>query len=423
MSGVGSDAKRQSLAAPDDDANANANNGEGSITPMPSSSPLGSPHKLTFVPSQVATSISDSSAVPTTATTTVTPPLQPDLVLAPLSSPPARVYIKIRDFGFPPTDERHLGLGADTPKANCVHRLNRKLGRPDRVKARARAAALNPSSSENAGSGSRRTDSIGSLGSVDSSDADAEEEVDEDEGWGIGINGWGKGGGGGGGGGGEGWSGFKMGMGRFSWTMNRNANTNGASASHVDKGPKGTGSSNGVFPSRKDLDMNFMEGSSSSSEEDERQRHTAEQGITEEFYGDDDEFDYDDFNETGSQRDGEEEQQEEPLYPGLYRALYAFEPEGTAEMKLDEGQMVRVVGKGGGIGWAVVVDERGGGGGSSDFGNHDDAQHAVSMPLKHALVPESYLEAVRLDWEDEEEGVDESVEDGEVVVDVKSGDT
>ena len=31
-------------------------------------------------------------------------------------------------------------------------------------------------------------------------------------------------------------------------------------------------------------------------------------------------------------------------------------------MELEENQIVRVVGRGGGIGWAVVVDERGGGG-------------------------------------------------------------
>ena len=72
-----------------------------------------------------------------------------------------------------------------------MHRLNQKLGGPDRATARA-AAALDPSSSIGNG-GSRKTDSIGS---VDSSDADAEEEEEEDgnEGWGIGIGSWGKGG-------------------------------------------------------------------------------------------------------------------------------------------------------------------------------------------------------------------------------------
>ena len=48
--------------------------------------------------------------------------------------------------------------------------------------------------------------------------------------------------------------------------------------------------------------------------------------------------------------DGESAMQDEepPLLPGLYRALYAFEPEGTAEMRLDEDQVVRVIGRGGG---------------------------------------------------------------------------
>ena len=55
-------------------------------------------------------------------------------------------------------------------------------------------------------------------------------------------------------------------------------------------------------------------------------------------------------------------------------------PEGTAEMALAEDQIVRIVGRGGGVGWAVAEDENG----------------------SHALVPESYLEVVKLD--DEVEG-------------------
>ncbi|KAI0771676.1 hypothetical protein BD413DRAFT_604430 [Trametes elegans] len=71
----------------------------------------------------------------------------------------------------------------------------------------------------------------------------------------------------------------------------------------------------------------------------------------------------------------EGEGEDGPLAPGLYRALYAFEPEGTAEMALEEEQVVRVVGRGGGVGWAVAEKEGGG----------------------HALVPESYLELVEAD--------------------------
>ena len=73
--------------------------------------------------------------------------------------------------------------------------------------------------------------------------------------------------------------------------------------------------------------------------------------------------------------DAQQDGDDEPLVPGLYRALYAFEPEGTAEMALEEEQIVHVVGRGGGVGWAVVEKEGGG----------------------HALVPESYLELVEAD--------------------------
>jgi hypothetical protein len=77
---------------------------------------------------------------------------------------------------------------------------------------------------------------------------------------------------------------------------------------------------------------------------------------------------------------------ERPLLPGLYRALYAFEPEGTAEMALEEDQIVCVIGRGGGVGWAIVARDGGEG---------------------HALVPEGYLELVSLDKDrlgEEEEG-------------------
>ncbi|KAI0051458.1 hypothetical protein FA95DRAFT_1554550 [Auriscalpium vulgare] len=98
----------------------------------------------------------------------------------------------------------------------------------------------------------------------------------------------------------------------------------------------------------------------------------------EDVYSDPDEFDDDDEGEG----DGERE-----LLPGMYRAVYAFDPEGTAEMALEEDQMVRVIGRGGGVGWAIVVREGGEG---------------------HALVPEDYLEPVRLDRDadsgDEDEG-------------------
>jgi len=83
---------------------------------------------------------------------------------------------------------------------------------------------------------------------------------------------------------------------------------------------------------------------------------------------------------------------EEELKPGLYRALYAFEPEGTAEMALVEDQIVRVIARGGGVGWAIVERPHEEGEGIGGFGLEAAGQ---------ALVPESYLEPYRLDDEGE----------------------
>jgi hypothetical protein len=100
----------------------------------------------------------------------------------------------------------------------------------------------------------------------------------------------------------------------------------------------------------------------------------------------DDDDDDNDMDDDGRRHFGEGEErsgEERPLLPGLYRALYVFEPEGTAEMALEEDQIVRVIGRGGGVGWAIVA--RGG-----DEG--------------HALVPEGYLELVSLDRDSEQVG-------------------
>ncbi|KAG8725516.1 hypothetical protein FRC09_013755 [Ceratobasidium sp. 395] len=86
----------------------------------------------------------------------------------------------------------------------------------------------------------------------------------------------------------------------------------------------------------------------------------------------------------------EQEEDMDAFVPGTYRALYAFEPEGTAEMALAEDQHVRVLGRGGGVGWVVVLKPNG---------------------TEQALVPEGYLELVRADEEDEdEESVDGATE-------------
>ncbi|KAF8990111.1 hypothetical protein BDQ17DRAFT_393210 [Cyathus striatus] len=82
----------------------------------------------------------------------------------------------------------------------------------------------------------------------------------------------------------------------------------------------------------------------------------------------------------------DEDGEEQPLLPGLYRAMYAFDPEGTAEMRLVDDQIVRVVGRGGGVGWAVVLVE-----------DESESGVVVEGGQRHALVPESYLEVVEVD--------------------------
>ncbi|KAM5530165.1 hypothetical protein V8D89_016167 [Ganoderma adspersum] len=206
----------------------------------------------------------------TSSATTVLPPPSP----APQQLKPRILFFKIRDFGFPPTDERHTGGGPDAPRAN----------RPRRRWSTYSAASAS---------------SVGS--------SRGEEDEDESPG------GWGR----------YQWNTLSS---RFSW----------------GSAEDGAQQDNGR-PSQSDLDKNF--GVSSPTE-------------------DDDDADY-----------GYEDSQEETLIPGVYRALYAFEPEGTAEMALEEEQIVHVVGRGGGVGWAVVEREEGG----------------------HALVPESYLELVEAD--------------------------
>jgi hypothetical protein len=128
-----------------------------------------------------------------------------------------------------------------------------------------------------------------------------------------------------------------------------------------------------------DLDRNFLEGD-------------CDADLGEDYY--------DDTDGVVPADDDDDDYEEDALYPGLYRALYAFEPEGTAEMRLEEDQVVRVIGRGGGVGWAVVIDEKG----TAEEAEAEGVASDLVAP-KHALVPESYLEPVRLDWEDEEAAV------------------
>lgn len=148
----------------------------------------------------------------------------------------------------------------------------------------------------------------------------------------------------------DGLGGFRLGIGRLSWNLG-GSNGNGG-------GGNKAGEDGGYIPTDTDFERNFGDGVDNEEEDDE-------------VY-----YDADGDDEM-------EQRAEEPLLPGLYRAVYAFEPEGIAEMALEEDQIVKVIGRGGGVGWAVV-----------DKGGPDGG---------HALVPEGYLEIVRLDGEEEDD--------------------
>lgn len=184
------------------------------------------------------------------------------------------LHVKIRDFAYPPEDERHVGKGPDAPKRN----------RP-----RNRASTYSSSSS--------------SACSDDENDAEEEQKHSS---WGA-----------------------------FRWNT---------LSTHFWGGKDGEDASD-EGPSRTDFDRNFEQSSPTDEDADPDDEYYAPPA------------------------------EDEPLVPGMYRALYAFEPEGTAEMAMEEEQVVHVIGRGGGVGWAIVEKEGGG----------------------HALVPESYLELVQPD--------------------------
>lgn len=102
------------------------------------------------------------------------------------------------------------------------------------------------------------------------------------------------------------------------------------------------------------------------------------------------EEEYSDALPGASESEYEDQHQESdaPFVPGYYKALYPFVPEGTAEMALEEDQIVRCLGRGGGPGWIIAVKEpKGIASGSPDADAIED--------LGHALVPEGYLEFQR----------------------------
>lgn len=162
----------------------------------------------------------------------------------------------------------------------------------------------------------------------------------------------------------DGW--FKRGMGRFSWAFGLSNSKKQVQPEEERSRTEGVISAdNDSYPSRDEMDFNFG-----------GETHqillldcSKDTGIS-------------DPDEVG---DSEHQVEEEELLPGEYRAVFAFEPEGTAEMRLIEDQVVQVVGRGGGVGWAVVSVPEGVEGGVE-----------VAPGIRHALVPESYLEAINL---------------------------
>ncbi|KAF8548509.1 hypothetical protein OG21DRAFT_750859 [Imleria badia] len=268
-------------------------------------------------------SASDLEPTPAEPTPTLT-----QAAVLPTTTP---ALIQIRDYGFAPTDSRFSGQGPHVPRANRPAVLARRLD------SSSKSTPTSPSEGDN-GNDDNDDDyedideeGEGERMSVDVVQRMWEEVVDD---------------------GTSGWGGFKWGFGP-AWGFGKVANGMGPT-------PSGAG-----FPSRGDLDRNF-------GGEDEYECEDMEIEEEREAISDDE-----------GEGDMDMDADVEPaLFPGLYRALYTFEPEGTAEMKLEEDQVVRVIGRGGGVGWAVVVKD-----GLKDTG-------------VHALVPESYLEPVRLDGEE-----------------------
>ena len=158
------------------------------------------------------------------------------------------------------------------------------------------------------------------------------------------------------------------GLGRLGWFGARSGTSASAGTGTGTSGDYAASAGGG--PSQRDFARNFTDAMSPEYEADDPY---------ESLDDDDDDDDMDDDRFAGAGGSGEQR----PLLPGMYRALYVFEPEGTAEMALEEDQIVRVIGRGGGVGWAIVARD-------GDEG--------------HALVPEGYLELVSLDRDSEQVG-------------------
>ncbi|KAJ3756614.1 hypothetical protein EV360DRAFT_84792 [Lentinula raphanica] len=320
----------------------------------------------------------------------------------------------------------------------------RKAKEAKRERAQARYSM---NSVRSVGSTSSTASSVSSTGSrSEVSDVDEREDDDEEDGLG-------------------GWAGFRFGLARLSWGFGNSNSTGlpapastskTQNASNTTSNPSVTASTasnnanpnHKAFPSQSDLDRNFGfdatssesgdESSNNSTDTEGEQFHDAPShlqhadldfGLDLEGRGLDSPspLDYDrgyNYDEgaygqipnsafpsaspyPGSgegyvyEDDSLDSIEEGELVPGQYRALYSFEPEGPSEMKLVEGEVVKVIGRGGGGGWVVVVDKYAEGSSGSENAETGGAGEADSNNTtathKYALVPESYLELIQAD--------------------------
>ncbi|KIJ47709.1 hypothetical protein M422DRAFT_778060 [Sphaerobolus stellatus SS14] len=145
----------------------------------------------------------------------------------------------------------------------------------------------------------------------------------------------------------------------------------------AEGGTFGAGGS-GAYPRRDDFERNFDLSDAEPSNDD------GGAYLLDEYENADDNLDY----AADQGEDDGEEGEEGPLPPGIYLALFDFEPEGQA------------VGRGGGVRWAVVIREEFKASTVGEKGGEKSGEGAE----EYALVPKSYLKFVR---EDEEDGDDE----------------
>ncbi|TRM57212.1 hypothetical protein BD626DRAFT_515818 [Schizophyllum amplum] len=311
---------------------------------------------------------------------------------APLSTGPPRLPSpappRIRDYAYPPDDPRHVGTGFAPPASSAPNELAEGWIRI-------------------AGEGERER-KRGSGWSSDHSTADGDSKGP-----------WG---------GEEGWAGLGW-MGRLSWQFKNSVASGGGSGSTGESGG-GTSQSAARYTDsngRIDLDRAAAPDDEDVATEPDvdspaRLPVSRSQSRSPHPQYDEDSQAYDD-----SRVEGGEEESPAPA-PGIYRAAYAFGAEGPAEMSVRTGQLVRVLG-GGGAGWAVAVrgwrprapekeklqrrvQELGLAEGDEESAEEEDEEEGEGTEVmkdvkegkegKHALVPESYLELVRADGEEDE---------------------